>query len=206
VLACVALVVGAAVTTAQLAPGGEHRQARRYVENARAASAREPDLVLVDEPVPSDVMIWLLGDYRRASQVLAALPHRPRFDQPTGDLRILDADGVPHQVALVDTVAAPPGPAPRCGYGIHDSRVTVPLSSPAGTGHRVIRIGYYSAKPATGTVRVGTAQFPVRFEGGVHHLFVVADGPIDEVDIGGDPGTAVCVTDLVVGAPVPAPS
>src|SRR5262249_46924994 len=193
--------VGAAVTTAQLTPGGEHRQARRYVENTRAAFAREPDLVLVDEPVPDDVMIWLFGAYRRTSRVFAALPHRPRFDLPTGDLRILDADGVPRPVALLDTVVAPPGPLPQCGYGIYGSWVTVPLSGPAKTGHRVIRIGYYTSKSATGTVRVGAAQFPVRFDGGgARHLFVVADGPIDEVEISGVPGTAVCVTDLVVGA------
>jgi hypothetical protein len=203
---CALLVIGACVSIAQMAPGGEHRQARQYVETARAAFVHDPNLVLVDEPVPDDVMIWLLDAYRRTSQVFAALPRRPRFDQPTDNLRILDTDGVPRPVGLLDTVAAPPGPVFNCGYWIHDSWVSVPLVRPANSGHRVIRISYYTATPATGTVRVADARFAVQFTTGAHYLFVVADGPVYKVEIGGDPGTGVCVVGLVVGAPVPAAS
>jgi hypothetical protein len=149
-------------------------------------------------------MIWLFDSYRRTSQVFAPLRRPPRFDQPTGDLRILDASGVPRPVQLRDTVAAPPGPVLNCGYGVHETWVSVPLTRPASTWHSVIRISYFTMTPATATVRVGDSRFAVRFDQGVHDLFVVADGPITTVEIAGDPGTAVCVTQLVVGTPVPA--
>ncbi len=200
----VVFVAGAGVSAARMAAPGAHTAARQYIEHARAAFDADPDLVLVDAEVPDEVMIWLFLAHRRASQVFAALPAPPAFDRPTEDLRMLDRTGVPRPVMLLDPVAAAPGPAVRCGYALHEEPVAVPLTAVTPPGRRVVRLGYYTATSATGTLEAGDARWSVRFAAGVHYLYAVADGPLYQLRLDGDPGTAVCVTEVLVGAPVPA--
>ena len=70
-------------------------------------------------------------------------------------------------------------------------------------GRQVIRLGYYTASSALATLRAGDTRLAIRFAAGVHYLYAVVDGPVYRVDLDGEPGSAVCVTGLEIGAPVP---
>lgn len=202
VVGIVLLLVGSAVSTAALVPHGRHDAARRYVENVRNAALADNQLTLVDADVPDDVMIGLFLADRHASRVFAALPGGPRFDQPTEDLRILDATGVPRPVELADQVAAAAGPTDQCGYALRgEGSVIAPLPFPAAGGRQVVRLGYYTAKSVAGVLQAGDTVVPVRFAVGLHTLYAVVQGPFFGVELSVDPGGTVCVADIVVGAP-----
>lgn len=194
-----AYVVGAVLSIVGALPEQRHRFARDYVDNVRAAQTLEPDLVLYDTAVPSEMLIALFGDQPMGSRVLRGLDLR--VDQPSDDMRILDISGIPREMVLVNQVPARPGPAEGCGYLLDSDAVRVPLSSNVGGDRLVLQIGYYVQTSSTGTVSTPNQNFEVRFEAGLNRLYVVADGPFDELLL--DAGDKVCVTDLVVGQPLP---
>lgn len=196
------VVVGSVASTVQAAPQQRHEAARDYVENARAALRLGPWQVLYDAPVPSvEVMHLWFGEHAMASRVLAAL--RPRFDVPTADLRMLDERGIPRSIGIVETVAATPGPVPGCGYAAGQTSARVQLLQRTDGPRKVMQIGYYAAASTSATLITPHQQFAVRFERGVHYLFVVLDGPFTEFFVRAE--SPVCITDVFVGAPLPQP-
>lgn len=196
-----ALVIGSSVSIASAVPQLRHESARSYVENVRAAVTLYPELVVYDTPVPQDMLLALLGDYAYVSRVLG--PLQLRVDQPTDDLRMFDSTGNLRQIGLVDTVRATPGPVPDCGYLVDRQSVRVPLTAPVHGARRVLHIDYYTTVESSGTIATPGRQFDVRFEPGLHRLYVVADGPIEEVLMYATSG--VCITDVIAGAPLPQP-
>jgi hypothetical protein len=204
VLALVAVfVAGATVSSARSVPQMRNEAARDYVERVDAALALEPNLMLYDTPVPDHVMAWLFGDEQRmASRVLG--PLGARFDQPTGDLRMLDAAGTPRQIGLVDVVTGRPGPAQGCGYPVGPSGTRIRLTDFTDGPRRVVQLSYYTQRPSAGSVSTPTGQYPVRFDAALGHVYVVTDGPFDELLVSAEDN--VCVTGVVVGAPLPRPS
>jgi hypothetical protein len=67
----------------------------------------------------------------------------------------------------------------------------------------VVRLAYFTGTSTAGTLRAGDATLPVRFSFGPHYLYAVVDGPLYQVELTGGPGSAVCVTEVLVGTPVP---
>ena len=168
-----------------------------------AAYALEPDLVLYDSPVSPEVLIALFGDQALASRVFAPLGFR--FSRPTDELRMLDNSGTPRRIGLVEVVGSRPGPAKDCGYLLqHDTITRVPLSNRAEGQRRVMEIGYYSQFGSDGQVALPTRDFPVHFEAGAHWLYLVVDGGFDQLLLRAQ--FPVCVTDVLVGAPLPHPN
>ena len=201
VLAVVAaFAAGATVSSGRSVPQMQNATAREYVERVAASLELEPDLVLYDATVPEWVMIGAFAERdRMASRVLG--PLGARFDQPTDDLRMLDSAGTPRPIGLVDVVAAEPGPAQGCGYPIRNSRERVELTKVVEGQRRVIQIGYYTMRPSNGAVSTPTGQFPVQFGASIGYVFVVADGPFDELLVSAEDN--VCITDTLVGYALP---
>lgn len=192
-------LAASAVVTLLGPPYAPTSAARTFVTNAAA----DPTADLYDGPVPAAVLVGWFGAQDRASVVLGALPDPPRFDQPGGDLRMLDDTGTPRPIVLLGAATGRPGPVAGCGYAV-TSRVTdVPLVTPAQGGRPVVRIGYYAGSGLTGSVDIGAGPVNVSFQAGVHDLFLVADRPPADVRITASGGT-VCVTDVAVGTPLPA--
>lgn len=198
-LAVAALATGSAASVAAAVPLQRHDAAKNYVANVRAAAELYPDLVLYDSPVPPEVLIALLGDQPYVSKVLGPLDLR--FDLPTNDLRILDATGTPRPIGLVEAIGARPGPTRDCGYLIGGTQTRIPLTARVTGTRRVVNIGYYTTQETEGTVTLPSGRVDVRFRAGLHRLYLVADGPFDEVLARA--GSGVCVTDVVVGSPLP---
>ncbi|HEY0638950.1 MAG TPA: hypothetical protein VGD67_14975, partial [Pseudonocardiaceae bacterium] len=194
-----ALVAGATASIPGAAREMRHTAARDYVENVRASQRLEPGLTLFDAPVPADAMLPLFGDNALASRALHGLGLG--FDRPTGDLRMLDPTGTPRAVALVATVPAERPPDNGCGYPVRQQAVRIEFTEEVPDGRLVLRFGYFSQLPAEGTVSTPTQDLQVRFQAGAHALWVVVDGPFDEVLVRAE--GAVCVVDAVAGLPLP---
>ncbi len=197
-----AVVAASTASFLHVAPALQFREARDYVATTRAALADRPGLVLFDAPVPGDIMIdWFVGD-AFTSRVVGLIPEHPRFDRPAEELYQLDATGTPQPiVGLTDTVSAQAGPVPDCGYLVRNDIVHIPLTGTV-NGRRIVRIGYYTADSAPGTVKAGDSQFPVRFTGGLHSVYVVVTGSFTEIQVSRDIDVApMCVTDVQVGLP-----
>lgn len=205
----VGYVASAAITTTQLAPELQNSEDRTYFENVRAALRAEPSMVLVDELVPPDILLPLYGDDSRASRVLSRLPERPRFDLPSEQLRILDEQGVPRVVSLLDPVVMRPGPVEGCGYAVSRSR-SIPLDGAVGMpgGRVVLRVDYFTNLASTGTLTLDGRRIDVGFAPGPHRLEAVlqldedstADSLAVRLDDAG--GSAVCITGVEVGVPI----
>jgi hypothetical protein len=183
-------------------PELRNESTRDYVENVAAASTLEPNLVLYDGPVPPEMMLPIFGRHAMASIALRGLG--VRFDQPTEDLRMLDATGTPRKIGLVATVPGKPAPVQGCGYPVGPQTTRVPLASRAEGSRLVVQLGYYAQFPADGTVSTPTRDFRVRFEAGLHLLSLVADGPFSDILVNAE--GPVCVTNALVGLPLPHPN
>lgn len=196
------VVAGATASFLRVAPALQFREARDYVSNARAALAERPGMILYDGPVPGNVVIdWLIGD-AYTSRVVGLVPERPRFDEPAEEIYRLDDSGRPQPVVnLANTVSGLKGPAKNCGYLVDDGIVRIPLERTV-SGRQIVRIGYYTSDPSTGTIGAGDKRFPVRFIDGLHVVNVVTSGTFAEVQISRDQDVApLCVADVKVGLP-----
>jgi hypothetical protein len=201
----VLLVAGSLISFLRLAPSLQFREARDYVATARAAFAAQPHIVLYDTAVPPAVIIdWFFGD-NLTSRVVGLAPERPRFDQPTEALYQLDDLGQPQPIEELDeSVLGERGPTPDCGHLVADEAVRIPLTAMS-YGRKVLKIGYYTGDTGDGIITVGDTRVPVRFEEGLHVMYVVVSGTYTHVEVERnlDDLQPMCVTDLEIGIPEP---
>lgn len=187
--------------------------ARSYIATARLALAGAPaGTVIVDEPVPPDVMGGLfIGPVGQASNVLSPLLSgptgtTPRFvAQPDGTYdQLMEFDGygrlVPSQIL---GVASQPQPAGQSCWPAADGSVVVPLTSQA-ADVSTLRIGYLSAGAGQVLVTFGARSQVYSFEKGLHSAFLPATGANGEtVVIKQVSGAIPCIGDVQVGALLP---
>lgn len=197
-------LVGAAFGTALLVPAFQNTQDRTYLTNIRAGLTGESQQVLYDDLVPPEVVLPLVGDDSRLSRILAPLPERPAFDQPSPDLRVVAGDGRLQRAELDHPVTARPGPVPRCGYAVRSTVSRVPMQGPL-SGRVALRVDYFT--DAEATVTLGTAGWSTHFRvrPGPNEMWVVVADLGHEwhqlrLSVGG-PST-VCVVRLEAGVPV----
>ena len=199
----VLIAVAATVSLIRLAPAAQARHGRDYVATATDALAKRPGITVYDGGVPEDIMIDWFAEDARPSRVVGLLPGAPRFDEPTEELYLLGDDGSPKPVRRLDAaVPGVPGPVADCGYAVTEQPTVIRLTS--GTlGKRVLRVGYYTAETGDGLIGAGDKVIPVRFESGLHQLFVPVEGLLGSIEVRrSTPLAPVCVTDLQVGVPV----
>lgn len=211
------LLVGCVFGTATLVPHFQNRDDRDYVDNLRAGLARDPSQVLLDEYVPSDILLTLLEEEAQASAVFAPLPETPVFDEPSARLRAISDTGELEPVTLLLPTAMRPGPDPGCGYAVDSRPRTVPLRKPIRgaegqvrgfllDGRLVIRISYFTDAVTEVAVEVGDYETRFRTAVGPNDVWIVVP-PQPEVSAvrfsRDDPGSraTVCVAGLVAGIP-----
>lgn len=199
VVGLAAVVFGTSLSITGALPEQRHDAGRRFVTNVRAVSEQEPNLVLYDSAVSPDFMHMLFGDYTMSSRALFGLGLH--YDQPTADLRMLDNTGTPRPIGLVETVQSAAGPVKDCGYLLGREVVRITLDDRAAKPRMVAVVGYYAQQAWDGLVTTPKAQIPVRFEAGLHNVYVVVDGPFDEVLVQAE--GPVCVGEVRVGLPLP---
>jgi hypothetical protein len=197
------LGISATFSFLQLAPGLQFGKSRQYVATARAALAADPSMVLYDMPVPGDIMLEWFGGENRSSRVVGLLPERPKFDQPTDEMYLLDANGSPRRITgIKDPVVGRTGPVDKCGYPVGAEIVTIPLSGRV-AGRQLLRMEYYTTSAGPVRLAIGDTAQEVNFSQGLHELYVVVTGDADWLRISRrtkvDP---MCVVDVKVGSPL----
>ena len=205
-----AYLVSCLLTTALAAQHMQRISARDYVATARAQLRDQPGTVVWDGPVPENVIGRRLRGGRECPPGCSrSRRSRPRYDEPTGDLRMFDGLGLLRPVDILPEARSVRSRTPACGYGVQAGGARpVPLDRVAGAGRQVIRIGYYAARSLPGTVTADLTVTRVVFQQGVHYVFVVVQGPVAQLNVGLDaaePGAGICATDVVVGQPWPKP-
>jgi hypothetical protein len=199
-------VLGAcAAGTAVLVPHFQNHDDRDYWANVREGLARDPSQVLLDEYVPTDVLLPLLEEEALASAVFAPLPETPVFDQPSPRLRTVNDAGELERVTILLPTSMRPGPDGGCGYAVSNAPRTVRLRDRV-DGRFVMRVSYFT--DVTTEVRVEAGSFETRFRTGTgpREVWIVVpdqDGLREVRFARDDPGSrsTVCVVGLVAGIP-----
>jgi hypothetical protein len=196
------LTVASLATIAVVTPQLSRDAGREYVRTAAKALRAEPGTVLYDTRVPEDLMIPEFGRDARSSTIIAPLGLDVAFDKPTGDLRMLDETGAPRDIVLKDTLTAPPGPVPNCGYQATQFNADIAFRSEPRDARQVVRLGYFTNRIAAATVTVGNQRVRVMFQSGLHYLYLTVPRPSQVLSIDLVPSdTTLCVTDAVIGTP-----
>ena len=198
------------VTVAAMAEPNHRDRVESFVSNVSTALGDDPSLNLYDGSVPGFVMIPLFpDDERRISNVLAAYDVRPRFDQPSEELRVLDEAGRPQQIRLAFAQEADLGRGSGSCPGrlrSAESRI-LELPDDIGPGRWVLRLEYEAA--ADGQARVvtrGDSSFEslLGLPSGRHVIDLVVPGPVEDIEVELTDGPrSVCLERLSIGFPVP---
>jgi len=195
--------VAAGFGTALLVPHFQNTQDREFLTNLRAELAADPRQVLYDDLAPAELVLPLVGDDSRYSHILAPLPERPAFDEPSPYLRVVDRRGRLVPVDLAGGIGARPGPDGECGHAVtpRGARVRFPLPL---DGRVVVRLRYFAQREATVEVSVDTWDAEFLARPGPNQVWLVlpdTDGLVRTLTLQGDGRSVVCVTDADAGLP-----
>lgn len=205
---CCAIIVAALVSTMQYDTFWRENGSPEFFGNARhdiEASGRH--LTLSEVNLPDRVQAGFIGSFITTSTMMSGFEPEPRFLTPgtsAGELYIPDDTG--HLRAVwVDGFHGKPGPEVGCGWRVRDRAVRIPLQRTTVPWRWTARIGYLATKEATTSVRVGSVTSKVRIQPGVHELFLIGEGKVDEVRIAGLSEGSLCTDDVAVGFARPQP-
>lgn len=198
-----AYAVGSAFGSAALVPQFQNKEDRTYLTNLRADLAFDPDQVLLDEPVPPEIVLPLVEEDARLSRVLAPLPEKPVFNQPTPRLRRVSEDGHLTTVELDRPVSAASGPDLECGYAANagGTTITFPLAL---VGDVVLHVFYFSGEEVTVTFANRGWRVDFLARRGPNEMWLVMPDqgdPVTELEASVDGAGTVCVTDVEAGWP-----
>jgi hypothetical protein len=207
-LAVVVLLFNSGMVTASaMAPALHRDEVKAYVANARTSLGKDPHLVLYDGFVPAPIMIGAFPpDEKRVSSVLAAYGVHPRFDRPSERLRVLDETGVARPIILSFVQTGRINSGDDCGTLLDrsQSQQVIDLDNEIPVGRWVLALDYYAGADAVVDVVTAGDRQPVGLAAGRHTVYVPVEGGTSSVEVlmrSGD--SAVCVTGLTVGYPVP---
>lgn len=206
VLASVALIASAAISTGFLASNLYHRDDRRYVEALRAGLRADPQVVLLDGGVPDGVISAWYGARATVSAVVGYAPENPVFDLPSYRLRTVRDDGSLAPVKLSGVVRSKRSEDQDCGYPVRAAGVLVPMQGDVPQGRWVLRLGYYTN--ADGYAEIDVAGLVQRFavRSGLQVVDVVVNGTFSSFLMSLESADAtLCLTDASAGVPHPAP-
>jgi hypothetical protein len=190
-----------AITSVEMVSRWADTSAEPYVRTAQAELRRLGDVVVYDRQPPPEVLSpWFLED-ARVSRVLGPLPEKPRFDEPTHDLRVVDDQGRLRPATVVPATQSRAGPDPQCGWPVRGaSGGTIRMGQQMYPWRWTVEINYFAGTATRARVTLGERSVPVRFRRGLHTLYIVYVGPVGDIKIDSlGPGLTVCVPSVVVG-------
>lgn len=208
-LALGVLLASSTVSVVQYRTIWRENASRGYIESARTAVRdADPGTVLLDQPVPTQVLYGLAFPHNQASWVMAPFSPAPAFDRQTRDLQAFDGSGdlVP---AYVVGVGNEPGPEAGCGYRVEGRRTAVVnLQADIVPYEHTVRIGYTATAPTR--VRVALAEgeaMEVWLDQGVNAVFLRLAGGGTSLRITGlKPAVSLCTNEVTVGTVEPLPA
>lgn len=169
------------------------------VNMKRSLEAAPQAVGLLPQTVPDFVLFPLSYPDNLTSRVFAAYPNRPPFTAQTSRLQVFDQDGVLRPGAVSGTEAAAP-PLPGC-WRIADGAGLVRLAASAVNWQHTLHLAYMDGSSTDGTVQLGSGPaVPVRFERGLHDVYVVLAGGGDQLNVTlQDPAAVMCIGAAQVG-------
>jgi hypothetical protein len=196
-----AFLLSATYTTQTYSELWQDNPARPYFANARLTMAEAPPgTVLLDEPVPQEVLNGLFNPHNGTSHMFAPILDRPPFGQSTDHLWVFTPQGelVPGVVGGIDSK---PGPLTNCGYAVTDSGTTrIPLDRSVYNWAWTVHIAYLAGARTPATVQLGDAVEAVTLKEGLNDLYLPLVAAGSSVRIGGlADGAGVCVDKVTVG-------
>ncbi|WP_295625076.1 hypothetical protein [uncultured Corynebacterium sp.] len=186
------------------------------------AAARDDAPVVLDQPVPYEVLLPVAFPKNMYSQVFRDLDERPEFGRVTDEPQMFDGSGelVPATVAEITRI--PQGDVESCGtqliVGADGTASTeIPLRDIAKLGDWVIELNAIASSPAQVRLSLpnpfetpeqtlgGSTVVDVDDELDTRWVFVSGGGNTLRVDVSGAPeGTSVCLGSGAMGPLVPA--
>lgn len=204
ITASVALTASAAVSTAFLAGNLYHADDREYVDAVRAGLRADPQVVLLDGGVPTDVISAWYGARATVSNVVGIAPEKPVFDLPSHSLRMVRDDGTLAPVVLEGAVETAPSADKQCGYPVRADGTLVPMQADVPGGRWVLRIGYYTSIDGFATVLVAGTQQRFAVRSGLHVVDLVVNGGFVNFRMTlEDRDATLCLTNAPAGVPRP---
>lgn len=168
-----------------------------------------PDAVVSDTPLASAAIWALVFPYTIPSRALRPLDLKLSYlhvGQATDRLVVLDDDGN-FRRAAINGLVANPGPAINCGWRVDAEPVAITLPNATLVPWTwVVRIGYIATADATTVVTAGSKSVPIAVHRGLGEVFVMVEGMVTSVRLGGlSDGAGLCTNDVQVGTAVPIP-
>jgi len=188
--------------TAALVPHFQNKADRAYVTEIRERLAQDPRQTLVDDLVPAEIVLPLVGDDSLLSRVLAPLPESPVFGQPTYFLRTVAEDG--ELVAAEIDGGIESEHARRddaCGYRVTDDGAVVRFPVDLG-GDLLLQVGYFTNEEAVVEVAVGPWRTEFLARPGPNDVWVPVPDlgtGFDRVRLSVSGSTTVCVPSVLAG-------
>jgi hypothetical protein len=199
-----ATLVATGVSTAFLAPNLYHEGSRSYVTALRESLRAEPRVVLVDSPVPAEVISPWFAGRARVSEVVGYAPENPVFDIPSSRLRLVNGDGTLAGLELAGPVSMRPSGNESCGYPVRADGLWIPLESAVPPGRWVVRMGYYTSAETFAAVQVADDEIGFAVNPGLHVIYfeVSVEGAVEGVHVAlADARATMCVSNVDVGLP-----
>lgn len=164
------------------------------------------ELDLADQVVPPEVVTPLSAPLNTTARLLPLVASNVHFPDSTSSLVVLDEDGTPFRAEVEGDVDSPTGPVPGCGWQLRGGRsLEVPLDADVFDFGWWIQVDYLASADDVMMVTAGDSDEEVQVSRGLNSLFVHVGGGFDSVVFSGaQPGTTVCIDEIVVGEPEPA--
>jgi len=187
---------------------------RTYIANARTALALTPSgTVILDQQVPSGVMLGIYHHDSEASVVLGPLSHRGAqvtwTSQPVGNigrLKVFGSDGRLYPAAIAGSSTGKFAGGRDC---VTPKRTQLVLTFPAASVSyaRVLRLDYHASRANAGgsvTVTYGALTRQLVLNSGLNNAYITVSGSAADVVVQTQATAGLCVYDAIAGFFVPA--
>jgi hypothetical protein len=216
-----AFVIGAVFSVQAFESHTTSLPVKIFLADAQAAVAEAPaGTVIVDQPVPDDLMIGTFGVSRDDSRVIglmespadkARISWTTTPDGTIDRLMVFDTDGRLHEADIYGVASVAPLAGPRKCYRASNGTLVVRFAARTLTATEVLRVGYLAAKAVNGediTVKYAGIVRRLTIEAGLNDAYVPVRGSVRSVTFSGAAvtGPGVCIGGIKAGIIVPSPT
>ena len=187
--------------TAALVPHFQNKEDRGYLTAVREGLAEDPRRTLVDDLVPAEVVLPLVGVDSLLSRILAPLPEAPVFDQPSYHLHSVAGDGQLIPTELDGGIETVPPRNELCGYRATYEPVDIPFPIEL-SGELLLRVEYFTSEEAVVNVAVGSWTGTYLARPGPNEVWIPMpdlDDDFDLLTVTVRGPTTVCIPQVTAG-------
>jgi hypothetical protein len=216
-----AFVIGAVFSVQAFQSHTTSLPVKIFLANAQAAVAEAPaGTVIMDQPVPDDLMIATFGVARDDSRVIGIMESaadKARISwttAPSGTidhLMVFGADGRLYQADIYGVGSVPLVAGQQRCYVARNGKLVIRFAAATLRGTSLLRMGYLAAKAVNGepiTIKYGGITQRLIIKAGLHDAYMPVRGSVRSVTFSGAPvtGPGLCIGGMKAGIVVPSPT